>query len=68
MQGGACAWLTRGLQAALAVLPAVWLGQQQQPFAFDVRLNQIPEHWHQVAVRFRRANGIRDGDRELSYW
>ena len=68
MQGGACAWLARGLQAALAVLPAVWLGQQKLPFAFDVRLNQIPEHWHQVAVRFRRANGIRDGDREQSDW
>ena len=28
--------------------------------AFDVCLNQIPEEWHQVAVRFRRTNGIRD--------
>ena len=43
-------------------------GQQQLPFAFDVRLNQIPEEWHQVAVRFRRANGIRDGDRERRFW
>ena len=43
-------------------------GQQQLPFVFDVRLNQIPEEWHQVAVRFRRANGIRDGDRERSIW
>ena len=43
-------------------------GQQQLPFAFDVLLNQIPEEWHQVAVRFRRANGIRDGDRERSIW
>ena len=25
-------------------------------------LNQIPDDWHQIAVRFRRANGIRDGD------
>jgi hypothetical protein len=41
-------------------------GQQQLPFAFDFRLNQIPDEWHQVAVRFRRANGIRDGDRERS--
>ena len=32
------------------------------------RLNQIPEDWHQIAVRFRRANGIRDGDRERSIW
>jgi putative transposase len=43
-------------------------GQQQLPFAFDCRLNQIPEEWHQIAVKFRRANGIRDGDREPSYW
>ena len=42
-------------------------GQQQLPFAFDVRLNQIPEEWHQVAVRFRRANGIQDGDRERRF-
>ena len=43
-------------------------GQQHLPFAFDARLNQTPERWHQVAARFRRANGIRDGDRERSYW
>ena len=43
-------------------------GQQQLPFALDVRLNQFPEEWHQVAVRFRRANGIRDADRERSDW
>ena len=43
-------------------------GQQKLPFAFDIRLNQIPEEWHQVAVRFRRANGIRDGDMERSIW
>ena len=43
-------------------------GQQQLPFAFDVRLNKIPEHWHQVAVRFRRDNGIRDGDKKRSDW
>ena len=43
-------------------------GQQQLPFAFDCRLNQITEDWHQIAVRFRRANGIRDGDRERSIW
>jgi len=43
-------------------------GQQQLPLDFDCRLNQIPEEWYQVAVRFRRANGIRDGDRERSYW
>ena len=43
-------------------------GQQQLPFAFDVRLNQIREEWHQVAVRFRRTNGIRDGDSRLLLW
>jgi hypothetical protein len=41
-------------------------GQKQLPFAFDIRLNQIPDDWQQIAVRFRRANGIRDGDRERS--
>ena len=43
-------------------------GQKQLPFAFDYRLNQIPDDSHQIAVRFRRANGIRDGDRERSIW
>jgi hypothetical protein len=43
-------------------------GQQTLPFAFDIRLNQIPEDWHQVAVRFRRANGIRDGDSRPLLW
>ncbi len=43
-------------------------GQQQLPFAFDIRLNQIPEDWHQVAVRFRKTNGIRDGDSRLLLW
>jgi hypothetical protein len=42
-------------------------GQQQIPFAFDIRLNQIPDEWRQIAVS-RRANGIRDGDRERSIW
>jgi len=42
--------------------------QQQLPFMLHVRLNQIPGHWHQIAVRFRRANGILDGDRGLSDW
>jgi hypothetical protein len=37
-------------------------GQQQLPFAFDYRLNQIPDEWHQVALRFRRANGIREAE------
>ena len=41
-------------------------GQQQLPFAFDVRLNQIPEKWYQVAVRFRRANCNQHDDKERS--
>ena len=41
-------------------------GQTQLPFPFDCRLNQIPDDWHQILVGFRRANGIRDGDRERS--
>ena len=43
-------------------------GQLQLSFAIDVRLNQIPEEWHQVVVRFRRTNSIRDGDRERRFW
>ncbi|CAX31984.1 Hypothetical protein PMT_2466 [Prochlorococcus marinus str. MIT 9313] len=42
--------------------------QQRLPFAFDFRLNQIPEEWHQVAVRFGKANGILDGDRDRRLW
>jgi hypothetical protein len=38
-------------------------GQQQLPFAFDCRLNQIQQDWQHIAVRFRRTNGIRAGDR-----
>jgi hypothetical protein len=41
-------------------------GQQQLPFTFDIRLNQLPDNWHQIALRFRRANGIRNGDSERS--
>jgi hypothetical protein len=33
----------------------VSLGQMQLTFAFDCRLNQIPEEWQQIAVR----NGMR---------
>jgi hypothetical protein len=43
-------------------------GQQQLPFDFDWRLNHIPDKWQQIAVRLRRANGIRDGDGERSIW
>ena len=43
-------------------------GQTQLLFAFDLRLSQIPADWHQIAVRFTRANGIRDGDKERSIW
>ena len=68
-KGGAkCHWGSRMLKrlvgSSRSKRKRVSPGQQQLPFVFDVRLNQIPEEWHQVAVRFRRANGIRDGDRE----
>ena len=43
-------------------------GQQRLPWDWDVRLNQIPEEWHQVAVRFRKTNGIRDDDQSLKLW
>ncbi len=43
-------------------------GQQQLPFAFNIRLNQIPDDWQKIAVKFRRANGIRDSDKERSIW
>jgi len=31
-------------------------------------LYQIPEDWYQIAVRFRRDNGILDADKERSLW
>ncbi len=43
-------------------------GQQLLTFAFDIRLNQIPEEWYKIAVKFRKANGIRDGDSRLLLW
>ena len=46
----------------------VSLGRLHLLFAFDLRLHRIPDDWHQVAVRFRRANGIRDGDNKRSTW
>ena len=55
---------SRSNRSKRRVLP----GEQQLPFAFNMRLNQIPGKWHQVAVKFRRANGIRDGDRERRCW
>ena len=72
-KGGAkCHWgssmLKRLVGSSRSKKKRVSPGQQQLPFVFDVRLNQIPEEWHQVALRFRRANGIRDGDRERRFW
>ena len=43
-------------------------GKQKLPFAFDIRLNQIPGGWHQVAVRFIGANGIRDVNSRPLLW
>ncbi|ABM78060.1 Hypothetical protein P9303_13131 [Prochlorococcus marinus str. MIT 9303] len=34
------------------------------PWAWNFHRNQMPEDWHLIAVRFRKANGIRDSDRE----
>ena len=41
--------------------------QQKLPFAFDIRLYQILGGLYQVAVRFRRADGIRDGDTRMLF-
>ncbi|CAX32196.1 Hypothetical protein PMT_2674 [Prochlorococcus marinus str. MIT 9313] len=43
------------------------LGQEQLAWAWDARLNQIPEEWHQVAIKFLRANGIGNGNLQLSF-
>ena len=43
-------------------------GQLQLPFAADLRFNQIPEEWQQIAARFGSTNGIRYCDRERSIW
>jgi hypothetical protein len=37
-------------------------GRQQLHFAYALHFKQIPDDRHQVAVSFRRANGISDGD------
>ena len=42
-------------------------GQQRLTKDWDIRLNQIPEDWHQDAVKFRMANGIRDGDIQFRF-
>ncbi len=42
-------------------------GQQRLTKDWDIRLNQIPEDWHQDAVKFRMANGIRDGDIQFTF-
>ncbi|KGG27091.1 hypothetical protein EV13_2237 [Prochlorococcus sp. MIT 0702] len=66
-----CQWVSRILKRMVSSARTrskkmrVSPGQQQLPFAFDIRLNQIPEDWNQVAVRFRRANGIRYGDTRM---
>lgn len=42
-------------------------GQQRLPWAWDIRFNQIPEDRNQVAIKFRRANGILDGDIQFNF-
>jgi len=41
--------------------------QQRLLWDWDVRLKQIPEDWHQLAVKFRKTNGIRDGDIQFAF-
>jgi hypothetical protein len=55
-------------EAAVEAIVSISKGQHQLQFAFVCRLNQIPDGWHQIAVRFRRANGIRVGNLEQSIW
>ena len=33
-------------------------GQIQLSFAFDLRLNQIPDDWRQVSVRYKQVNTV----------
>ncbi len=69
-----CHWGSRMLKRLVSHLRTrskkkrVSPGQQLLPFAFDIRLNQIPEGWHQLAVRFRKTNGIRDSNQNLRLW
>ncbi|KZR63421.1 hypothetical protein PMIT1303_01790 [Prochlorococcus sp. MIT 1303] len=42
-------------------------GQQRLPWDWDVRVNQIPEEWHQVAIKSLRANGIENGNLQFSF-
>ena len=34
------------------------------PLGFDVKLNQIPKEWDQVAARFRKENGTHNSNKE----
>ncbi len=36
--------------------------QQRPPWDCDLRLNQTPEDWHQVAMKFRRSNSSQPDD------
>jgi len=69
-----CHWGSRMLKRLVSIARTrskknkISPGQQRLPWDWDVRLNQIPEDWHQVAVRFRKTNGIRDGDQTLKLW
>ncbi|KZR81472.1 hypothetical protein PMIT1342_01810 [Prochlorococcus marinus str. MIT 1342] len=35
------------------------------PWTGNFHLNHIHDEWHQIAVHFRRINGIRDGDLQI---
>jgi hypothetical protein len=65
-QGCGDDWMNE--EVAVEAIVSISKGQQQLLFSFDCLLNQIPDDWHKIAVRFRRVNGIRDGDRERSMW
>jgi len=71
--GSRCHWGSRMLKrlvetnrSARSKKNLISPGQQQLPWDWDVRLNHIPEDWHQVAVKFLRINGIRDSYLQFS--
>ncbi len=56
-------WAVQELEARKNKISA---SQQRLPLDWYVIRNQIPVEWHQVAVKLRRANGIKDGDVQFS--
>ena len=66
-----CPWgssmLKRLMSRARSKKNKISPGLHRLPWTWDVRLNQIPEDWHQLAVKFRSTNGIRDGDLQFRF-